>query len=141
MDLLHYLIFYPSDILFVEHHLATLFIFLTCRYLVTKGCRKAWALANAQRMDNEFAAKVFDVLSPPFYAFYSVIRGFLGPYFVYQMGSSYISGVAEGVIPKWVWVSWLIVVTLAISVSILWVLNLWAQLYREKSAKLAKKLT
>ncbi|KAJ8768177.1 hypothetical protein K2173_021117 [Erythroxylum novogranatense] len=157
MDLLHYLVFYPSDVLFIGHHLATLFVFLTCRYLVkhgayailvllvlaevTSACQNAWTLANARRMENEFAAKVFDVLSPPFYAFYSVVRGFLGPYFLYQMGSSYISGVAEGVIPKWVWVSWLIVVTLAISVSILWVSNLWAQLYREKSAKLAKKLT
>ncbi|KAJ8775033.1 hypothetical protein K2173_020037 [Erythroxylum novogranatense] len=132
MDLLHYLIFYPSNVLFIGHHLATLFVFLTCRYLVqhgayailallvlaevTSACQNAWTLANARRMNNEFAAKVFDVLSPPFYVFYSVARGFLGPYFVYQMGSSYISG--------WVWVSWLIVVTLAIFVSILWVSNL-----------------
>ncbi|KAJ8750395.1 hypothetical protein K2173_014310 [Erythroxylum novogranatense] len=157
MDLIHYLIFYPSDVLFIGHHLATLFVFLTCRYLthhgayailtllilaeVTSACQNVWTLANARRLDNAFAAKVFDVLSPPFYTLYLVVRGFLGPYFVLQMGSSYISGVAEGVIPKWVWVSWLVVVGLAISVSILWISNLWVQLYRERSAKLGKKLT
>ncbi|KAJ7013887.1 TLC domain-containing protein [Populus alba x Populus x berolinensis] len=101
MDLIHYLIFSPSDILFIGHHLATLFVFVTCRYLVTRGayavlmllilaevtsaCQNAWTLANARRIDVEFAAKVYDFLSLPFYAFYSVVRGILGPYFVYQM--------------------------------------------------------
>lgn len=157
MDLIHYLIFSPSDILFIGHHLATLFVFVTCRYLVTRGayavlmllilaevtsaCQNAWTLANARRIDVEFAAKVYDFLSLPFYAFYSVVRGILGPYFVYQMGAFFISGVDGGIIPKWIWVSWLFVVVIAISVSILWVTNLWVQLYRERSAKLEKKPT
>lgn len=156
MDLIHYLIFFPSDLLFIGHHLATLFVFVTCRYLVfhgayailsllvlaevTSACQNAWTLANARRMDVEFAATVYDVLSPPYYAVYSVARGFLGPYFVYQMGVFYVSGAAETVIPKWVWVSWMFVVIMAISVSILWVMNLWIQLYRERSRKLEKKL-
>jgi hypothetical protein len=57
------------------------------------------------------------------------------------MGAFFISGVDGGIIPKWIWVSWLFVVVIAISVSILWVTNLWVQLYRERSAKLEKKST
>ncbi|GFP80481.1 hypothetical protein PHJA_000537700 [Phtheirospermum japonicum] len=57
-------------------------------------------------------AKVFDVLSPPFYALYFVVGGFLGPYFVYRMFAFYMSGADDTVIPRWVWVgfrgfSWL----------------------------------
>ncbi|KAG6386066.1 hypothetical protein SASPL_112829 [Salvia splendens] len=37
MDHVHYLIFYPTDVLFIGHHLATLFVFVTCRYLVYHG--------------------------------------------------------------------------------------------------------
>ncbi|KAF9666282.1 hypothetical protein SADUNF_Sadunf16G0213400 [Salix dunnii] len=74
MDLIHYLIFSPSDILFIGHHLATLFVFVTCRYLVARGayavlmllilaevtsaCQNAWTLANARRIDVQFAAEV-----------------------------------------------------------------------------------
>ncbi|KDP46331.1 hypothetical protein JCGZ_10171 [Jatropha curcas] len=157
MDLIHYVIFYPSDVLFIGHHLATLFVFMTCRYVVSHGayailwllilaevtslCQNTWTLAGARRTDVKFASKVYDFLSPPFYAFYSLVRGLLGPYFVYQMGAFYISGVADRVIPKWVWISWMIVVTTAISVSILWITNLWVELYRAKKSKCEKKLT
>lgn len=155
MDLLHYIVFVPSDLLFIGHHLATLFVFVTCRYLVSHGafailfllilaeitsaCQNAWTLANARRSDVEFAAKLYDFLSPPFYALYSVVRGFAGPYFLYQMGLFYLSGAADGVIPRWVWVSWIVVVTAAISVSILWITNLWVELYRVRTGKLEKK--
>ncbi|XP_065877002.1 TLC domain-containing protein At5g14285 [Euphorbia lathyris] len=155
MDLTHYIIFFPSDLLFIGHHLATLFVFVTCRYLVfhgayailtllvlaevTSACQNAWTLAGARRTDAKFAAKVYNFLSPPFYAFYSLVRGFLGPYFVYQMGAFYISGVADSVIPKWIWVSWIIVVMAAISVSILWISNLWVELFRERKGNLEKK--
>lgn len=156
MDLLHYLIFYPSDVLFIGHHLATLFVFLTCRYVVHHGafailvllilaevtslCQNVWTLASARKSDVKFAAKVFDLLSPPFYALYSVVRGFLGPYFVYRMFGFYLSGAADSVIPKWVWVSWVFVVFMAISVSILWISNLWIELYRERKKKVGKKV-
>uniref|UniRef100_A0A2P2KBF8 Uncharacterized protein LOC105140167 n=1 Tax=Rhizophora mucronata TaxID=61149 RepID=A0A2P2KBF8_RHIMU len=156
MDLVHYLIFYPGDVLFIGHHLATLFVFLTCRYLVNHGayailsllvlaevtsaCQNAWTLASARRFDADFAARVHELLSPPFYAFYSVVRGCLGPYFVYQMGAFYMSGAADGVIPRWVWASWLLVVAMAICVSILWISNLWVQLYNEWCGKSHKKL-
>ncbi|XWS32670.1 hypothetical protein CRYUN_Cryun22dG0009800 [Craigia yunnanensis] len=72
-DLLHYIIFLPSDILFIGHHLATLFVFITCRHLVVHGayailfllilaevtsfCQNVWTLATARRYDDELAAK------------------------------------------------------------------------------------
>ncbi|KAL3629112.1 hypothetical protein CASFOL_026334 [Castilleja foliolosa] len=156
MDLVHYLIFYPTDVLFIGHHLATLFVFATCRYLVHHGafailvllilaevtslCQNVWTLASARRSDLKLAAKVFDVLSPPFYVLYSVVRGFFGPYFVYRMFAFYLSGAADSVIPRWVWVSWVVVVVTAISVSILWILNLWVEFFREREMKVGKKV-
>ncbi|OMO69064.1 hypothetical protein COLO4_29293 [Corchorus olitorius] len=156
MDLLHYIVFFPSDVLFIGHHLATLFVFVTCRHLVFHGayailsllilaevtsfCQNVWTLATARRYDNELAAKVYALLSPYFYAFYSIVRGIFGPFFVYQMGMFYISGKADNVIPRWVWVSWMCVVVTAIAVSILWIYNLWVELFKEKRAKLEKKL-
>ncbi|CAN8256346.1 unnamed protein product [Cochlearia groenlandica] len=152
-DLIHYVVFYPSDVLFIGHHLATLFVFLTCRFLVfhgacailgllilaevTSACQNAWTLAGARKSDPESrsAAKVYDLLSPPFYAFYSVVRGVLGPLFFVKMVSSYARGEAKGVIPNWLWVSWAIVVGTAISVSILWIWNLWIELFRERKDK------
>ncbi|XP_052197767.1 TLC domain-containing protein At5g14285 isoform X2 [Diospyros lotus] len=75
MDLCHYLVFYPSDILFIGHHLATLFVFVTCRYLVFHGayailvllvlaeltsfCQNTWTLASTRRADVPFAAKAW----------------------------------------------------------------------------------
>lgn len=156
MDLTHYLIFYPSDVLFIGHHLATLFVFITCRYMVYHGAyailvllilaevtsfvQNTWTLANARKGDVELAAKVYALLSPPFYVLYSLVRGIAGPYFVYRMVSGYVSGAAHDVIPRWVWASWVFVVVTAISVSIMWVSNLWVELYREKSRKFERKV-
>ena len=44
MDLLHYIAFFPSDLLFIGHHLATLFVFVTCRFLVHHGACAILAL-------------------------------------------------------------------------------------------------
>ncbi|EXC31368.1 hypothetical protein L484_017649 [Morus notabilis] len=156
-DLVHYLVFFPSDVLFIGHHLATLFVFLTCRHVVSHGasavlsllilaevtsfCQNAWTLSAARRNDVVFAARLYDFLSPPFYALYSLVRGFAGPYFVYRMAAFYLSGAADAVIPRWVWVSWIVVVLTAISVSILWITNLWIELYRERIGKLVKKIS
>uniref|UniRef100_A0A5B6YTE0 TLC domain-containing protein n=1 Tax=Davidia involucrata TaxID=16924 RepID=A0A5B6YTE0_DAVIN len=156
MDLCHYLIFYPNDMLFIGHHLATLFVFVTCRYLVFHGAyailvllvlaevtsffQNTWTLAGARRADSAIAGKVYEFLSPPFYALYSVVRGLAGPIFVYEMCVFYISGAADNLIPRWVWVSWIVVVVMAISVSILWISNLWVELYRERTAKIEKKI-
>uniref|UniRef100_A0A7N0ZSD9 TLC domain-containing protein n=1 Tax=Kalanchoe fedtschenkoi TaxID=63787 RepID=A0A7N0ZSD9_KALFE len=156
MDLVHYLIFNPSEVLFIGHHLATLFVFVTCRYVVSRGayavlvllilaevtslCQNVWTLSVALRAESVKAAKVYEFLSPPFYAFYSIVRGLAGPWFVYEMGVFYAAGVGEHVIPKWIWVSWLVVVVSALCVSILWIANLWVELFRERSAKLEKKV-
>ncbi|KAM7278768.1 hypothetical protein ACFE04_005902 [Oxalis oulophora] len=154
-DLIHYLIFYPNDILFIGHHVATLFVFLTCRYVtlhgacailglliiaeVTSACQNAWTLAGLRKDDVAFAKKVYERLSLPFYGFYSVVRGLVGPYYVYKMTSFYYinsnSNSNSGelfMIPMWVWVSWVVVVVMAISVSILWVSNLWVDFFRNK---------
>ncbi|XP_050270905.1 TLC domain-containing protein At5g14285 isoform X1 [Quercus robur] len=157
MDLFHYLAFCPGDLLFIGHHLATLFVFVTCRYLVSHGacailallvlaeltsaCQNAWTLARARRDDVVLAAKLYGLLSPPFYALYSIVRGVLGPCLVYKMCAFYMSGEASGVIPMWVWVSWIVVVVMAISVSILWIFNLWVEFFRERTGKLEKKVT
>ncbi|XP_010248879.1 PREDICTED: TLC domain-containing protein At5g14285-like [Nelumbo nucifera] len=156
MDLVHYLIFFPNDILFMAHHLATLFVFLTCRYMVfhgafailvllvlaeiTSACQNTWTLANARRADVPAAAKLYNFLSPPFYAFYSVVRGIAGPLFIYEMGVFYSSGAADAVIPRWIYVSWMVVVVVAISVSMLWISNLWVELYRERTVRMEKKV-
>ncbi|GAA0152713.1 hypothetical protein LIER_11125 [Lithospermum erythrorhizon] len=156
MDLLHYLIFYPSDVLFIGHHLAVLFVFLTCRFVVFHGgcallvllilaevtsfCQNTWTLASSRRSDSAFAAKVYDFLSPPFYALYTLVRGFAGPAFVYKMFVFYVSGGGDGVVPKWAWISWIFVVFMAISVSILWIVNRWIDYFRERSRKMQNKV-
>ena len=78
---------------------------------------------------------LYELLSPPFYAFYYVVKGFIGPLFLYKMGV-FLSGAGDHVIPRWIWVSWIIVVLSAILVSILWISNLWVELYRERKTKL-----
>lgn len=60
--------------------------------------------------------------------------------FVYRMAAFYISGGADGLIPRWVWASWIGVVAAAIVVSILWIWNLWVDLIRERSRGLEKKV-
>lgn len=47
----------------------------------------------------------------------------------------YARGGAHGVIPNWLWISWAIVVGTAITVSILWIWNLWIELFRQRKAK------
>ncbi|XP_047324020.1 TLC domain-containing protein At5g14285-like [Impatiens glandulifera] len=150
-DLLHYILFIPTDFLYIAHHLATLHVFLTCRYAVghgahavlvllvlaesTSACQNVWCLVGYRREDCPAAEKVYRVLSPAFYLFYSVMRGVLGPAFVCKMLVFYLSGKADGLIPMWAWVSWMVVIVGAILVSILWVLNLWMVLFRDRRRK------
>ncbi|KAK1318850.1 hypothetical protein QJS10_CPB04g01747 [Acorus calamus] len=155
VDLLHYVAFFPGDYLFIAHHLATLFVFVTCRYVVQHGayailgllalaevtslCQNVWTLAGLRRFDSALAKRVYDYLSGPFYAFYTIVRGFFGPVFVYKMGVFYMGGEADRVIPMWVSVSWMVVVVVAISVSVLWVFNLWVEMYLEKVGRADEK--
>ncbi|XVF43776.1 hypothetical protein PTKIN_Ptkin02bG0067500 [Pterospermum kingtungense] len=156
VDLLHYLLFFPNDILFILHHLATLYVFFTCRYLVHHGafallvllilaevtslCQNIWSLAGFRRADVPAAAKLYDLLSPPFYALYSVVRGIMGPLFVYKMGLFYLSGVAENLIPVWAWASWLLVIVTAILISIVWAFDHWVDWYKGRNFKAVKKV-
>ncbi|KAM7267260.1 hypothetical protein ACFE04_009426 [Oxalis oulophora] len=152
-DLMHYLIFYPNDVLFIGHHVATLFVFVTCRYVtshgacailgllflaeVTSACQNAWTLAGLRKDDSVVARKVLGILSLPFYGFYSVVRGLFGPYYVYKMTSFYVHEKDSMMmtIPMWVWVSWIVVVVTAIGVSNLWVFNLWVEFFKKRSEK------
>lgn len=155
VDLLHYLVLLPGDVLFIAHHLATLFVFVTCRYLVlhgafaimvllvlaevTSACQNIWTLAGLRRADLAVAANVYRILSPPFYVLYSIMRVVLGPLFFLKMSIYYVSGEANNVIPRWVSVSWIVVVGGAILVSIMWISNLWVELVREMKGASEKK--
>ncbi|KAK6139159.1 hypothetical protein DH2020_027100 [Rehmannia glutinosa] len=157
MDLLHYMVMVPSDVLFIVHHLATLYVLMTCRYVIEHGavailgilvlaevtttCQNTWTLARYRKVDSAKAALVLEFLSPCFYAYYTVVRGILGPLFVYKIGLVFASGVDNGVIPRWAWISWIVVIIAGIGLSILWVLHLWIDLYREKSTKELKKFS
>lgn len=156
-DLLHYCLFFSAgDLLFILHHIATLFAFLTCQYVARRGAfailvllalaeatslfQNLWTLARSRRADHAFAARAYRLLSPSFYAYYTIVRGFGAPWFAYQMGAAYFGGEVDGVIPTWVWGSWLFLVVLFIPVSLLWIANLWMELYRERSDKVVDKL-
>ncbi|RWW28859.1 hypothetical protein GW17_00006652 [Ensete ventricosum] len=126
VDLLHYLILIPGDYLFIAHHLATLFVFVTCRYLVVHGafsilvllvlaevtsaCQNVWTLAGLRKADLPIAARIHKNLSPPFYGLYTIMRGFIGPVFFYKMSAYYLSGKGSNVIPIWVSAAWIVVV-------------------------------
>lgn len=155
VDLLHFLVLLPGDVLFIAHHLATLFVFVTCRYLVlhgafailvllvlaevTSACQNIWTLAGLRRADLAMAANVYRILSPPFYVLYSIMRMVLGPLFFLKMSIYYLSGQVDDVIPRWVSVSWIVVVGGAILVSIMWISNLWVELVRERKGISEKK--
>ncbi|KAK4492703.1 hypothetical protein RD792_003523 [Penstemon davidsonii] len=108
---------------------------------VTSTCQNTWSLPRYQKDDSHKAAGVFEFLSPIFYAYYSVVRGILGPLFVYKIGFFVSSGVANNMVPLWGWISWIVVIISGIGVSILWVLHLWIDLYRHRTKKVVKKLS
>ncbi|URD93457.1 KR domain [Musa troglodytarum] len=151
VDLLHYLILIPGDYLFIAHHLATLFVFVTCRYLVVHGafsilvllvlaevtsaCQNVWTLAGLRKADLPIAARIHKNLSPPFYGLYTIMRGFIGPVFFYKMSAYYLSGKASNVIPIWVSAAWIVVVGGAILVSIMWISNLWMQFFKDENVE------
>ncbi|KAL1550425.1 TLC domain-containing protein-like protein [Salvia divinorum] len=114
-DLLHYAVLTPTDALFILHHLATLYVLATCRFAfahgaaavlgvlalaeVTSACQNVWSLARCRRRDSARAAAVAEYLSPLFYGFYSVVRGIVGPLYVYRIGVLF-AGLGSGVIPS-----------------------------------------
>ncbi|KZV39970.1 hypothetical protein F511_15632 [Dorcoceras hygrometricum] len=157
LDLLHYMVLVPSDVLFILHHVATLYVLMTCRYVfgvgavailgvlvlaeATTTCQNTWSLARYCKDDSTKAAALCDFLSPIFYAYYSVVRGILGPLFAYKIGLYFTHGLGDAVLPNWAWISWMVVIASGIGVSILWVLLLWTGFYRERTKKSAEKLS
>lgn len=161
-DLLHLAVFFAGagDLPFVIHHLATLFVLLTCRHAASRGAvavlallalaevtsalQNTWALARVRRSNCSSSTHVATAcdaaLALPFYGLYSIVRGLLGPYVVFRMVVFYSGGGAEGAIATWVWVSWVVVVSMAIAGSIVWVSNLWIEVQRERSRKVEQKI-
>lgn len=154
MDLLHYLVFKPDAVLFIAHHLATLFVLLTCRFLINHGAlailiilvlaevtspvQNVWSLARLRRNDVVAAKRLYDFLSPGFFGFYTVVRGVIAPVFVVKLGFVYASGGVYGVIPSWAWGSWMLITVCGIAASLLWVLNHWIVFYKEKNCEKVK---
>ncbi|CAN8266255.1 unnamed protein product [Cochlearia groenlandica] len=158
-DLLH-LAAFPSpaggDALFAAHHAAVLFNFLTCRYLVAHGacgllallivaeatsaCQNSWTLAEARGTNAPLAVRLHRFVTLPFYASYSVCRCVIAPLLIVKMTWYYVTGGAADVIPKWVWVSWTVVIVIAVTVSNLWIWNLWVLFFEDRYSKIAKKI-
>ncbi|XP_020229069.1 TLC domain-containing protein At5g14285 [Cajanus cajan] len=157
-DLVHLAVFFggADDAMFLTHHLATLFVLVTCRDVAAHGAvavlallalgeatnafLDAWMLARARRSEAPRAARVCDALTVPFCCLYSVIRGVFGPCVVFRMVVVYSRGGGEGVIATWVWVSWVVVVSFAIVGSLVWVSFLCVEVYRERTKKFEEKI-
>ncbi|KAK1415810.1 hypothetical protein QVD17_31598 [Tagetes erecta] len=149
IDTSHYLIFTPHDYLFIAHHMAVLYVFITCRYVVgyggfaillllvlaevTSPLQNTWSLARYRKDEVAVAARLYRGLSPYFYGFYTLVRGVLGPLLVYKMVVFYMSGGGDGVIPFWAWAFWMVVIVSAILVSMLWVFCLWLSYFKERT--------
>ncbi|KAL8253574.1 hypothetical protein R6Q59_031795 [Mikania micrantha] len=148
IDTSHYLIFTPNDHLFIAHHMAVLYVFITCRFVVgyggfaillllvlaevTSPLQNAWSFTKHLKDEVASAGRLYRVLSPYFYVFYTVVRGVFGPLFVYRMVVFYLNGGGDGVVPVWAWASWMVVIVCAILVSMLWVSFLWLNFFKEK---------
>lgn len=146
LDLLHCILFSPHDFVFIFHHLAVIYVFVTCNYLVhrgavpilgllvvaelSSGCQNVWTLAGYRRADVVAAAKFQDFVSPYFFTFYSILRVGLAPAFLYKMGGFYVGSMGKDLIPKWAWISWMGVIGMAIFGSMLWVGNHWLLWFR-----------
>lgn len=157
MDLFNYIVLIPLDVLFIAHHLATLYVLLTCRYVLGHGavailgilvlaeittlCQNTWSLARYRKVDSEKAAKLYEFLSPIFFAYYTMVRGILGPLFAYKIGVFFASGMHGDLIPLWAWISWMVVTVSTIGVSLLWIMNQWLALYRNRIKKELKKIS
>ncbi|GJN13453.1 hypothetical protein PR202_gb00160 [Eleusine coracana subsp. coracana] len=149
VDLAHYLLFLPEEwALFVAHHVATLYVLATCRLVAgagahallalealaeaTSAAQNAWTLAGMRRRDSLAAARVYDSLSLPFYAAYTVARAVLAPVWFIRMVRFYFSSSGGGgALPAWAWVSWTVVIGAGILLSVMWVGNLWVAYFRK----------
>ncbi|KAF6988748.1 hypothetical protein CFC21_006214 [Triticum aestivum] len=109
----------------IAHHVAMLFVFFTCRYVVHHGAYallNVWTLIGIRRAEVPATASVYNTLSPAFYVLYTIVRG-----------------VVVDLIPWWVRISWIIVVSATIMVSNFWIWNLWKTLLKERKQSIGKK--
>uniref|UniRef100_A0A0C9S990 TSA: Wollemia nobilis Ref_Wollemi_Transcript_1553_1582 transcribed RNA sequence n=1 Tax=Wollemia nobilis TaxID=56998 RepID=A0A0C9S990_9CONI len=155
-DLMHFLAFFPGDFVFIAHHLATLFVMVSCRYFVghggfavmsllfvaeiTSACQNTWTLARIGRRNNLNIELFYEFLSPFFYGFYTAVRGVVAPVLTYNLGRYFVGGKADDVIPRWLACCWMGVVSAAIVASMAWILNLWIELFRGYAALKSRKL-
>ncbi|KAJ8758903.1 hypothetical protein K2173_002682 [Erythroxylum novogranatense] len=107
---------------------------------ITSPCQNVWSIAGYGKSDVAAAAKLYAFLSPPFYTFYTVVRCILGPLLLFEMGLFYLRGAADGLIPGWAWISWIVIIISAILLSMLWIGNHWTNWFREKNSGVQKKL-
>ncbi|XVF85183.1 hypothetical protein PTKIN_Ptkin17bG0098000 [Pterospermum kingtungense] len=151
VDLFHYLIFLPNHVLFILHHLATLYVFCTCRYMVHHGasallrlliaaestnlCSNLWTLLGLLRADVPVAAQVYELLSHWIYAAYTVNWGVLGSILVCEMVVFDLSGLADNLIPTWAWISWMGLIIIAMLVTIARIYHHWQDWYRERNKR------
>jgi len=105
---------------------------------ITSPVQNVWSLARLRKNDVPMAAKLYSFLSPGFYVFYTVARGVIAPAYVVKLGGAYATGAADGVIPGWLWGSWLLVTSSGILASLLWIFNHWVVLYKERSCNKPK---
>ncbi|KAD2803988.1 hypothetical protein E3N88_37365 [Mikania micrantha] len=110
--------------------MAVLYVFITCRFVVgyggfaillllvlaevTSPLQNAWSFTKHLKDEVASAGRLYRVLSPYFYVFYTVVRGVFGPLFVYRMVVFYLNGGGDGVVPVWAWASWMVVIVCAI---------------------------
>ncbi|PHU02976.1 hypothetical protein BC332_28227 [Capsicum chinense] len=91
-DLLHYFVFYPTDVLFIAHHLATLYAFLTYRFVVHHGAANLIGLVPAE-------------ITSPFQNTLESCQGNSWTLVCLQDGVGFASGKADGVISRPMWIS------------------------------------
>lgn len=153
IDLIYYLVINPSDYLFILHHIATSTYMSSCRYYTGHGglssiclmCtgeatspfQNVWTLARMARGESPLANKIYTGLSPIFTVYFTIMRGIVGPYLAWQLGSFYIPGKADKVIPRKLAYFWMFIVILAIVGSFVWVYKLWIGLIRFNAKKKA----
>ncbi|XP_024543881.1 TLC domain-containing protein At5g14285-like [Selaginella moellendorffii] len=151
VDLAHYLLVAPGDYLFILHHIATSSYMISCRYFVGHGALSAmamvavgeatspfqniWTICRMGRDISPAMKTVYERLSPFFTVIFTVFRVGLGPVLVFRISKFYLSGAADGVIPRLLVRCWMAKSALALVGSLVWVYKLWAGLIKFYASK------